>query len=197
MNSFQLCFQFQVAPLELGAIIQQQREKDAMNVLALAGLEPGSVRSFVLSNDPVPRMWMAANPLFDVVMQNATVASVVGAREWLFGPGIISSRRFLYETVGVLHWLQWTAGDGTRMSVIRETDEVMARLAMDPPWAGDITVRPGSSTAQNIVYFFNTLSDGTLMVICLSCGRYPVRPMMPHIYVTCIKPLYIESQPPL
>jgi hypothetical protein len=69
------------------------------NPLVLAGLAPDSVRSFVLSNDPVPRMWLAANPLFGAAAANETVSGLFATREWLFGAGIFSQQRFLYEAV--------------------------------------------------------------------------------------------------
>lgn len=108
------------------------------NPLVLAGLSPDSVRSFVLSNDPVPRMWLAADPLFTAAAANETVANILGARERFFGAGIFSPRRFLYEAVGVLYWMQWSAKDGTKISVHRgEGSALVDKLALDPPWAGD------------------------------------------------------------
>ena len=106
-----------------------------MDPLTLAGLSPDAVRSFVLSNDPVPRMWNSANPIFGSVAANDTISSVLATREWLFGSGIISQRRFLYETVGTLYWLQWSAADGTVLSVHRGDGSALVeklKLAITP-----------------------------------------------------------------
>ena len=108
------------------------------NPLVLAGLRSDAVRSFVLSNDPVPRMWLAADPLFGAAAANKTVSGLLATREWLFGAGIFSQRRFLYEAVGVLYWLRWSAADGTELSVHRGEGTALAgKLAMAPFWAGE------------------------------------------------------------
>ena len=60
------------------------------------------MRAFVLSNDPVPRMWLAADPFFGAATANETVLSALAAREAMFGAGVFSTERFLYEAVGTL-----------------------------------------------------------------------------------------------
>ena len=103
--------------------------------MRLAGFAPDAVRAFVLSNDPVPRMWLAADPLFGAAAANETVKAVLGARSWLFGDGILSERRFLYEAVGTLYWLTWSAADGTRLTVHDGgADAMVEKLRMTPPW---------------------------------------------------------------
>ena len=97
------------------------------NVLDLAGLD-NCVRAFVLSNDPVPRMWLAADPLFGAAVANETVVNVLNAREWLFGPGIVTKKRFLYEAAGTLCWLDWSASDGASLSVHVGSENVLNRL---------------------------------------------------------------------
>ena len=72
------------------------------------------MRAFVLSNDPVPRMWLAADPFFGAATANETVLSALAAREAMFGAGVFSTERFLYEAVGTLYWLRWSpAGTGS------------------------------------------------------------------------------------
>ena len=96
------------------------------SALALAGFAPDAVRAFVLSNDPVPRMWLAADPAFSAAIDSDLARSVLGARERLFGAGIFSSRRFLYEAVGALYWLRWSANEGTALTVHDEASEALA-----------------------------------------------------------------------
>jgi hypothetical protein len=79
------------------------------------------VRAFVLSNDPVPRMWLSADPFFGAALANETVRSVLRSREALFGAGVFSTERFLYEAVGTLYWLRWSPG-GTEL-VVHEQDD--------------------------------------------------------------------------
>lgn len=89
--------------------------------LRLAGFAPDAVRAFVLSNDPVPRMWLSADPFFGAALANETVRSVLRSREALFGAGVFSTERFLYEAVGTLYWLRWSPG-GTEL-VVHEQDD--------------------------------------------------------------------------
>ena len=116
---------------------------------------PDAVRAFVLSNDPVPRMWLAADPLFGAAAANETVKAVLGARSWLFGDGILSERRFLYEAVGTLYWLTWSAADGTRLTVHDGgADAMVEKLRMTPPWeTGAVGAVAGAwdHNAQNYV----------------------------------------------
>jgi hypothetical protein len=105
------------------------------DALRLAGFEADSVRAFVLSNDPVPRMWLAADPFFGAAASNETVAGLMSAREWLFGQGILSKGRFLYDAAGTLYWMRWSPDAGTSVTVHRgDPDALCEELAMAPPW---------------------------------------------------------------
>ena len=105
------------------------------DALRLAGFEADSVRAFVLSNDPVPRMWLAADPFFGAAASNETVAGLMSAREWLFGQGILSKGRFLYDAAGTLYWMRWSPDAGTSVTVHRgDPDALCEELAMTPPW---------------------------------------------------------------
>ena len=130
----------------------RSKERDA---LRLAGFAPDAVRAFVLSNDPVPRMWLAADPLFGAAAANETIKAVLGARSRLFGDGILSERRFLYEAVGTLYWLTWSAADGTRLTVHDGgADAMVEKLRMTPPWeTGAVGAVAGAwdHNAQNYV----------------------------------------------
>jgi hypothetical protein len=58
--------------------------------------------------------------------------------------------------VGVLYWLQWSAADGTKLSVHNGDGSALSdKLAMAPPWAADslFTALQGSldHNAQNYV----------------------------------------------
>ena len=102
------------------------------DALRIAGFEPDSVRAFVLSNDPVPRMWLAADPLFAGAAANETVASLMSAREWLFGRGMLSRGRFLYDAAGTLYWMRWAPEAGTAVTVHRgDPDALCEELSRD------------------------------------------------------------------
>ena len=102
------------------------------DALRMAGFEPDSVRAFVLSNDPVPRMWLAADPLYAGAAANETVASLMSAREWLFGRGMLSRGRFLYDAAGTLYWMRWAPEAGTAVTVHRgDPDALCEELSRD------------------------------------------------------------------
>ena len=102
------------------------------DALRVAGFESDSVRAFVLSNDPVPRMWLAADPLFGAAAANETVASLMSAREWLFGRGMLSRGRFLYDAAGTLYWMRWAPEAGTAVTVHRgDPDALCEELSRD------------------------------------------------------------------
>ena len=65
-------------------------------------------------------------PLQSMVHKLEPLLEVLGARERLFGAGIFSSRRFLYEAVGALYWLRWSANEGTALTVHDEASEALA-----------------------------------------------------------------------
>ena len=88
------------------------------------------MRAFVLSNDPVPRMWLSADPFFGAALANETVRSVLRSREALFGPGVFSTERFLYEAVGTLYWLRWSPG-GTELVVHEQDDAFFEEESVD------------------------------------------------------------------
>ena len=96
---------------------------DSQCALRLAGFAPTSVKQFVLSNDPVPRMWLASDPMFgSMVRNNESLKSLLDAREYFFGQGMFTKNRFLYDAVGTLYWLKWTANDGTEITVHEHDD---------------------------------------------------------------------------
>lgn len=64
-------------------------------------LPDGSVKSFVLDNDPIPRAMLSVDPTFALFKQSAPLSSLLEARKRLFGSGAsFTPERFLYENVG-------------------------------------------------------------------------------------------------
>ena len=120
-------------------------EDDRICALRLAGFAPDAVRAFVLSNDPVPRMWLAADPFFGAATANETVLSALAAREAMFGAGVFSTERFLYEAVGTLYWLRWSPA-GTELAVHAHDDafvEEPASFETDADVAADADADAG------------------------------------------------------
>lgn len=112
------------------ARVSERATQNGDCALRLAGFAPDAVRAFVLSNDPVPRMWLSADPFFGAALANETVRSVLRSREALFGPGVFSTERFLYEAVGTLYWLRWSPG-GTELVVHEQDDAFFEEESVD------------------------------------------------------------------
>ena len=68
-------------------------------------------------------MWLASDPMFgSMVRNNESLKSLLDAREYFFGQGMFTKNRFLYDAVGTLYWLKWTANDGTEITVHEHDD---------------------------------------------------------------------------
>lgn len=64
-------------------------------------LPRGSVKSFVLDNDPIPRAMLSVDPTFALLKQSVPVSLLLEARKMLFGSrATFTPERFLYENVG-------------------------------------------------------------------------------------------------
>lgn len=68
------------------------------------GLPEGSVKSFVLDNDPIPRAMLSVDPTFAMLKQSAPLSWVLEARRRFLGSGsALTPERFLYENVGEVY----------------------------------------------------------------------------------------------
>ena len=56
--------------------------------LQMLGLAEGSIRSFVLENDPVPRALLSVDPTFTALKNSRPGAALLQLRHWLLGPGV-------------------------------------------------------------------------------------------------------------
>lgn len=67
----------------------------------MVNLPDGSVKSFVLDNDPIPRAMLSVDPTFALLKQSAPLSFLLETRKRLFGSGAsFTPERFLYENVG-------------------------------------------------------------------------------------------------
>ncbi|EIE26695.1 hypothetical protein COCSUDRAFT_59214 [Coccomyxa subellipsoidea C-169] len=70
-------------------------------ILQVVDLPTGSVKSFVLDNDPIPRAMLSVDPTFALLKQSTPMSLLLEARRRLFGSGAsFTPERFLYENVG-------------------------------------------------------------------------------------------------
>lgn len=95
-------------------------------MLAAVGLPEGSVKNFVLENDPVPRALLSVDPTFELLKGWGAVKGLLQLRELLAGAGSpLSSSRFLFESVGQVHLIKWTpegAGAAAVGTAVQATD---------------------------------------------------------------------------
>ena len=76
--------------------------------MQLLNLPPGTVRSFVLDNDPVPRAMLSVDPTFAMLKQSAPMSWVLEARRAFLGSGVsFTPEKFLYENVGDVRLGPW------------------------------------------------------------------------------------------
>ncbi len=76
--------------------------------MQLLNLPPGTVRSFVLDNDPVPRAMLSVDPTFAMLKQSAPMSWVLEARRAFLGSNVsFTPEKFLYENVGDVRLRSW------------------------------------------------------------------------------------------
>ena len=82
----------------------------------MLGLPEGSMRSFVLENDPVPRALLSIDPTFTALKNSAPGSALLRLRHWLLGPGVpLTPDRFLADNVGEVNLLRWTPDSGHKV----------------------------------------------------------------------------------
>jgi hypothetical protein len=79
-------------------------------VLKVLGLPSDAVRSIVLDKDMVPRMFLAADPSYGLLLKSPLVRGLLEWREKVWGPGPLTQERFLFENVGLVHYIK-TVGE--------------------------------------------------------------------------------------
>lgn len=88
------------------------------SALQVLGLPEGSIRSFVLENDPVPRALLSVDPTFTALKNSRPGAALLRLRSWLLGPSVpLTPDRFLADNVGEVNLLRWTPDAGHRVSL--------------------------------------------------------------------------------
>ena len=84
----------------------------------MLGLAEGSIRSFVLENDPVPRALLSVDPTFTALKNSRPGAALLQLRHWLLGPGVpLTPDRFLADNVGEVNLLRWAPDSGHRVRI--------------------------------------------------------------------------------
>eukprot|EP00887_Chlorella_sp_A99_P001436 scaffold8.g1436.t1 len=123
-------------------------------IVRALGMAPGSVRNYVLADDPVPRALLSADPAFEALKANPAVSGLLALRERVLGAGsILSPDRFLFHSVrargvlaatwvlaavGAVYLLRWSPEEGygiRRLSGGQLADELrldVAALRQEP-----------------------------------------------------------------
>ena len=111
-------------------------------IMRLLGFEQGAamVRQYVLANDVIPRMWLAADPVFSAATKTDFIGGLLDWRREIFGEGMFTKNRFLYESIGELYWLESANNDQGKPTLSRFFgDDVLTKLQME---LEDITQSP-------------------------------------------------------
>jgi len=85
-------------------------------VLQMLGLQKGSLQSFVLENDPVPRALLSVDPTFTAFKQSRLGSALLKLRHSFLGPGVpLTPERFLADNVGQVNLIRWTPETGHKV----------------------------------------------------------------------------------
>ncbi len=115
---------------------------DADEILRILGFKRGAsfVHQYVLAKDIIPRMWLSADPVFAAATSNEFIGGLLDWRRDVFGEGVLTKNRFLYESIGDLYWLEYASGEQGTPSLTRyDDDDVLKKLSMN---LDDITESP-------------------------------------------------------
>lgn len=84
--------------------------------MQMLGLQKGSLQSFVLENDPVPRALLSVDPTFTALKQSRLGAALLQLRHSFLGPGVpLTPERFLADNVGQVNLIRWTPETGHKV----------------------------------------------------------------------------------
>ncbi|CAG9465755.1 unnamed protein product [Pedinophyceae sp. YPF-701] len=113
------------------SVIAHAREGPSAALRAL-GLPAGALRSFVVDNDPIPRAFLQADPVWALVKKFPPARGLLALRDAIGGAGgVMSSTRFLFDPVGELYLLSRDQSDTVRLtSLSHETVEEALDLAL-------------------------------------------------------------------
>lgn len=128
--------------LSASAFARADEAVTADEILRVLGFERGAsfVRQYVLAKDIIPRMWLSADPVFAAATSNDFIGGLLDWRRDVFGEGVLTKNRFLYESIGDLYWLEYASGEQGSPSITRyDGDDVLKKLSMN---LDDITESP-------------------------------------------------------
>ncbi|BDA40661.1 hypothetical protein COCOBI_01-3140 [Coccomyxa sp. Obi] len=122
------CYAFGAPP-----VLSLAEKSVARNIMEVCGLPQGCVKSFVLDNDPIPRAMLSVDPTFALLKQSTPVSFLLETRRRLFGSGAsFTPERFLYENVGEVYLIRWSAEAGQRVSLLAPSEmEEQLKLAVE------------------------------------------------------------------
>jgi hypothetical protein len=113
-----------------------------------AATSAASVAQYVLEGDPVPRALLSADPTFaSLKKQGGIFSAALALNQRLFGEGSpLTPTRFLFEPLGVVKLVRWSAAGGSEVVPLTGAPEDVARglLAAAATTAGG---RPGGNEA--------------------------------------------------
>ncbi|GAQ86974.1 hypothetical protein KFL_003230190 [Klebsormidium nitens] len=100
-------------------------------VLHEIGLPADAVRSIVLDKDMVPRMFLAADPSYGLLLKSPLVRGLLDLRERVWGPGALTQERFLFANVGLVHYIKTVGSEVLVRTLTSEQANEGLRLTVD------------------------------------------------------------------
>lgn len=89
-------------------------------VCALLGVAPAQCRHFVLEHDPVPRALLSVDPAFQIASALPWARRLLELRAAVAGGAApLSPSRFLFEPVGEVHLIKYSAAGACPLFVVR------------------------------------------------------------------------------
>ena len=83
------------------------------------GLPPGSISSYVLDNDPIPRALLSMDPTFEWLRRWGVIGSALNAgSSWLGWPSLSPSPALLHNA-GSVYLVKWSADEGHQVSHVQ------------------------------------------------------------------------------
>jgi len=87
-----------------------------------------AVAQYVLEGDPVPRALLSADPTFASLQRNDFFSAALRLNQRLFGGGApLTPGRFLFEALGVVKLVRWSASGGSEVVPLSGSAEEVAR----------------------------------------------------------------------
>eukprot|EP00191_Tetraselmis_sp_GSL018_P011006 CAMPEP_0177599586 /NCGR_PEP_ID=MMETSP0419_2-20121207/13083_1 /TAXON_ID=582737 /ORGANISM="Tetraselmis sp., Strain GSL018" /LENGTH=489 /DNA_ID=CAMNT_0019092351 /DNA_START=220 /DNA_END=1690 /DNA_ORIENTATION=+ len=107
------------------SVMAHRRGEPGEAVCRLLGMDPASIQSFCLDDDPVPRAMLSVDPAYSLLRRSELGERILKWRESWLGSGPLTLNRFLFEPVGRHFLIRWDPSTGSRLVEVGEGDNAV------------------------------------------------------------------------